>query len=202
MGSLYILLYVVSSTCMPVCVCSTGHRMHWILSTLARLTAPAGADLIQLVRTHWRKHLFGTKHTRTQTRIQRAHSLSEAHGRTGNSPCTSIYTPTLAHNAHRTCTHINSIWKWHWASVWTALAHSVFFLRNTGKSHALAMRSCSTAAVWPGDRAAVQLSASLIHTHTHFNIHPYTHFQPQTLQCIFSAVPSPWHHHSLFPSCP
>ena len=166
MGSLYILLYVVSSTCVPVCVCSTGHRMHWILSTLARLTAPAGADLIQLVRTHWRKHLFGTKHTRTQTRIQRAHSLSEAHGRTGNSPCTSIYTPTLAHNAHRTCTHINTIWKWHWASVWTALAHSVFFFAKHWQEPCIGHEKLlhgSSVTGWPSSRPVV------------CQPHPYTH---------------------------
>lgn len=37
-----------------VYVCNTGHSNYWILSTLARLTAPAGVDLILLVHTHWK----------------------------------------------------------------------------------------------------------------------------------------------------
>lgn len=37
-----------------VYVCNTGHSNYWVLSTLARLTAPAGVDLILLVHTQWK----------------------------------------------------------------------------------------------------------------------------------------------------
>lgn len=91
-----------------------------------------------------------------------------------------------AHPTHRTCTHINSIWKWHWASVWTALTHSVLW--KIGKSPALAMRSFSTAAGWPGDQAAVQLSGRLMHT---FYRHTDTQFPTaDTIMQIHLTPPS------------
>lgn len=149
--------------CVCVCVC-------WILSTLARLTAPAGVDLIQLVHTHReKKHLFGTKCTHTQTWIQSAHSLGSTRTHTQihcAHPFTRAHTQTPArtHPAYRACTHINTIWKWRWASVWTALAHSVFVKHWQGPHIGHEKRFyCSRVTGWPSSRPIVCLS----HPHAH-----------------------------------